>query len=109
MRKGEVILLPEKFYNFCPNCGKKLPKLNIDKLNFCSFCGRKLNKSKTRKSCTICHERVITGPTKAIKCSFCGSMYHSTCVSSWLLKYNACPMCQNVFIFPNKTVSIKKY
>ena len=96
--------MTEKFYNFCPYCGKKLPKLNIEKLNFCSLCGKKLYKSKIRKLCTICHEKIKSEPTNVIKCSFCGSMYHLTCVSSWLLKYNACPMCQNVFLIPNKVL-----
>lgn len=98
--------MPEKFYNFCPHCGKKLPRLNIDKLNFCSFCGRKvkLNNSKIRKSCTICHEKIKSEPTNEIKCSFCESMYHLTCVSSWLLKFNACPMCQNIFLIPNEAI-----
>lgn len=98
--------MPEKIYIYCPHCGKKLPKLTVEKLNYCSFCGSKLklNKSEVRKSCTICHEKIKSDLTNVIKCSFCGSMYHSTCVSSWLLKYNACPMCQNIFLIPNKAI-----
>ncbi|MFX1554074.1 MAG: RING finger domain-containing protein, partial [Promethearchaeota archaeon] len=58
--------------------------------------------------CIICHKMVDPNRHEIISCSYCGSMYHSTCVSSWLLKYNACPMCQNVFVFPHKTMPIEK-
>ena len=98
----------EKKYNFCPHCGRKLPRLNADKINYCSFCGAKLKNQKPKVTCTVCHEHIYQEKSKGIKCSFCGSEYHPTCVSSWLLKYNACPMCQNVFTFPNKNLHVIK-
>ncbi len=95
-----------KAFNYCPHCGKKLPKTNGSKANFCCYCGRKLRnenkKTYTRIQCTICHKYISNEYINTIKCSYCGSQYHSSCVTSWLLKYNACPMCQNVFIFPDK-------
>ena len=107
-----MLPLSEKNYNYCPNCGRKLPKSNNNKLNYCQFCGKKLKTSKeilNRKvQCTICHKMVDPYRHKTIGCSYCGSLYHSTCVSPWLLKYNACPMCQNVFLFPSKIIPIKK-
>lgn len=106
-------ILSERIYNFCPKCGKKISKINVDKTNFCCFCGKKLKDKKTKLirnvQCTICHKIVDLNRHKTIKCSYCGSIFHTTCVSSWLLKYNACPMCQNVFIFPNKTTPLVKY
>ena len=105
--------MPERKLNFCPYCGKRLPKSNKEKMNFCCYCGKKLKQYKEkftkRVQCTICHE--ITDPSKhlTIKCSYCGSIYHSTCVSTWLQKYNACPMCQNIFLFPNKVLPLRKH
>ena len=101
----------ERNYNYCPWCGKRLiPKPNKNMINYCCFCGKKL-RNNTEKlmrevKCTICHKNVFPRRHKSIKCSYCGSIYHATCVSSWLLKYNACPMCQNVFLFPNKVLPI---
>ncbi|MFX1419931.1 MAG: hypothetical protein ACFE9N_13515 [Promethearchaeota archaeon] len=104
--------MSENNYNFCPYCGKKIPKSNKDKVNFCCFCGKKLKNFHVnlmhKIHCTICHNIINPNIHEIITCSYCGSMYHSTCVSSWLFKYNACPLCQNVFIFPNKTLALKK-
>ena len=100
--------MPDRTFNYCPHCGKKLPKTNDFKANFCSFCGYKLrNKSEyshPNVQCTICHNYISHEHKNSIKCSYCGSQFHSNCVSSWLLKYNACPMCQNVFTFPNRSL-----
>ncbi|MFX0000817.1 MAG: hypothetical protein ACFE9Q_14185 [Candidatus Hodarchaeota archaeon] len=105
--------MSEKIINFCPYCGKRLPKYSKITTNFCCFCGRNLKNKKERLThevqCTICHKIVDLNRHKTIKCSFCESVYHSSCVSSWLLKYNACPMCQNVFIIPNMTIPLRKY
>ncbi|MFW9878268.1 MAG: RING finger domain-containing protein [Candidatus Thorarchaeota archaeon] len=102
--------MSEKNFNFCPYCGRKLPQSN--KVNYCCFCGENLKKSRlnlVRKiHCTICHEIINPNLYEAIVCPYCGSIYHSTCVSSWLFKYNACPLCQNVFIFPNKALTLNK-
>ncbi|MFX0142229.1 MAG: RING finger domain-containing protein [Candidatus Hodarchaeota archaeon] len=104
--------MSERNYNFCPYCGKKLPQFIRYETNFCGFCGRRLKKNKEnlikKVQCIICHKPVDPNRHNTIKCSYCGSMYHSICVSSWLLKYNACPMCQNVFLFPNKIIPISK-
>ncbi|MFX1346789.1 MAG: RING finger domain-containing protein [Promethearchaeota archaeon] len=92
-------------YNFCPYCGKKIQGLNKSTLNFCCYCGTKLkinNRSRTpRVKCTICHEYINLKNSDIIKCSYCDSQYHSTCITSWLMKYNSCPMCLNVFLMPN--------
>ncbi|MFX1451684.1 MAG: hypothetical protein ACFFCM_12615 [Promethearchaeota archaeon] len=99
-------------YNFCPYCGKKLPKSNIGKPNYCCYCGKKLSnkkdKSITKAHCTICHRIVDLHKHRIIRCSFCESLYHESCVTSWLEKYNACPMCQNVYLFPQKTLILQK-
>ena len=92
--------MPKKKFNFCPLCGNKLPRLHVNKANFCCYCGNKLERKRLIKACIVCHKQIINEKSIIIKCSFCGSISHSSCVSSWLLKYNACPMCQNVFLFP---------
>ncbi len=96
-------------FNYCPNCGKRIQKSNSKKVNFCCYCGHKL-KIKDRTSqkniqCTICHEFMGYRSTRIIKCSFCGSKYHDSCVYDWLARHNACPMCQNVFLNPNLVLS----
>lgn len=87
---------------YCPYCGKKFEKYGM---NFCTYCGKNLKRfrgSSTKKvSCTICHELVSLRENENIKCSYCGSQYHRNCITSWLLKYNSCPMCLNVFLKPN--------
>ena len=98
-------------FNYCPNCGKKIQKSNSRKINFCCYCGRELKTKKVnlhdRIQCTVCHEFIWQGRSRTIKCSFCGSQYHYSCVSSWLTKYNSCPMCQNVFLNPTLIFSEK--
>ncbi|MFX1313874.1 MAG: RING finger domain-containing protein [Promethearchaeota archaeon] len=100
--------MSEKAYNYCPYCGIKLLKKYSSKANFCYHCGKKLRNVNKRiypkVQCTICHKYISHEHLNTIKCSYCGSQYHESCVSSWLLKYNTCPMCQNVFIFPNNQV-----
>ncbi|MHA2008371.1 MAG: RING finger domain-containing protein [Promethearchaeota archaeon] len=90
--------------NYCPYCGKRIQGLNITHLNYCCFCGTKLKRNKElqklKVQCTICHEHISPKINNIIKCSYCGSQYHSTCITSWLLKYNSCPMCLNVFLMP---------
>ena len=100
--------LSETKLNYCPYCGKKIRGLNISQLNYCCFCGTKLKKNKVlpkpKVQCTICHEYISPKRNNTIKCSYCGSQYHNLCITSWLLKYNSCPMCLNVFLMP-KTFS----
>ena len=95
-------------FNYCPYCGKKIQGLNISQLNYCCFCGIKLRKnyksSKMKTQCTICHEYIGQKKNNTIKCSYCDSQYHPACITSWLLKYNSCPMCLNVFLMP-KSIS----
>ncbi len=104
--------MTNKTINFCPYCGKRIRFYIKDKLNYCCFCGKKLKVEKhkiiSQVQCTICHIKIDPDKDKTIKCSFCGSTYHYRCVYSWLQNYNACPMCQNVFLFPNKSISIVK-
>ena len=104
--------LTEKSINFCPYCGKKIPKSYNYKTFYCCFCGKKFryNEEDVAKKvqCIICHRIVDPNRHKNIRCPYCGSMYHLTCVSSWLLRYNACPMCQNAFLYPNKIIPIRK-
>ena len=102
-------LLPERIYNYCPNCGIKLIKSVKFKTNFCCHCGHKLKTEDTlsQKStqCTICHEIIGYGKTQIIKCSYCDSKFHFSCVHDWLARHNACPMCQNVFLNPKSILS----
>ncbi|MCJ7651516.1 MAG: hypothetical protein MUP85_23155 [Candidatus Lokiarchaeota archaeon] len=97
--------------NYCPYCGKKLNPANRKQPNFCSFCGHQLKKTMIFKDykvqCTICHNFIMMGTDKTIKCSFCGSGYHYSCVSSWLIEHNSCPMCQNVFLNPTLIANYK--
>ncbi|MHA1460187.1 MAG: RING finger domain-containing protein [Promethearchaeota archaeon] len=101
--------MPERVFNYCPNCGSKILKSVKFNTNFCCYCGHRL-KRKDRKTqeniqCTICHEFIWHRSTQIIRCSFCGSKYHYSCVYDWLARYNACPMCQNVFVNPNLILS----
>ncbi|MHA2390427.1 MAG: RING finger domain-containing protein [Promethearchaeota archaeon] len=94
--------------NYCPYCGKKIQADNVSKINYCCFCGSKLKKEgkspRSTVQCTICHKYIGLKRENTIKCSYCGSKYHSTCISSWLLKYNSCPMCLNEFLMPKSMV-----
>ena len=103
--------MSDTYFNYCPNCGKKIQKSTSRKVNFCCYCGRELKKKKVylhdKIQCTVCHEFIWHGRNRIIKCSFCGSQYHHSCVSSWLTKYNSCPMCQNVFLNPTLIFSEK--
>jgi len=96
--------MPERVLNYCPNCGLKLLKSVNFKTNFCCYCGHKLkikdNPSQENIQCTICHEFIRHRSPQIVKCSFCGSKYHYSCVYDWLVSHNACPMCQNVFLNP---------
>ncbi|MFX1487659.1 MAG: RING finger domain-containing protein [Promethearchaeota archaeon] len=89
---------------FCPSCGKRLQGMNESQMNYCIFCGTKLrNNNKTLKltsQCAICHEYVSLKKSDSLKCPFCGSEFHSTCINSWLLKYNSCPRCMTEFLMP---------
>ena len=95
-------------FRYCPYCGKQLQGLKVVQLNYCRFCGAKLKKhnksSKLRVQCTICHDPINPERSSSIQCSFCDSQYHTTCITSWLLKYNSCPMCLNVYIMPKQSV-----
>ncbi|MHA1471944.1 MAG: RING finger domain-containing protein, partial [Promethearchaeota archaeon] len=106
------VVLPEREFNYCPNCGSKLVKSDKFKTNFCCKCGHKLkNQEQTSREdiqCTVCHESIWHRSTRVVKCSFCGSKYHYSCVHDWLVRHNACPMCQNVFLRPNLTLSRKR-
>ena len=62
---------------------------------------KKSNEFDELMYCTICHKDISLKRSTIIKCSYCDSQYHSTCITSWLLKYNSCPMCLNVFLIPN--------
>ncbi|MHA1192911.1 MAG: RING finger domain-containing protein [Promethearchaeota archaeon] len=90
--------------NYCPYCGKKLRTSTEYQTNFCNYCGHKLKKTipymEKKVQCTICHDFIWLRRSKTIKCSFCGSEYHYSCVASWLMVHNSCPMCQNVFLNP---------
>jgi hypothetical protein len=96
--------------NFCPSCGKKIKRMNASQLNFCCFCGAKLRRDnkplKLTSQCPICHEYVSLKKNTSIECSFCGSKYHSPCITAWLAKYNSCPLCLNMFLMP-KIMSVE--
>lgn len=91
-------------YNYCIYCGNKLPDYNKNQANYCCYCGKQIRIEEIKPSnkgiqCTICHN-YIHNKNRVITCSFCGSKYHEYCVSAWMIKYNACPLCQNVFLNP---------
>jgi hypothetical protein len=92
-------------YKYCPYCGRKFPIFMSSEKKFCCFCGKQLKKleksQKKRVQCTICHKEINHDRNQIIVCSFCGSIYHSSCIFPWLVKFNSCPMCQNVFLNPN--------
>ena len=88
---------------FCPSCGKKLQGMKESQLNYCIYCGNKLRNKKPLKltsQCVICHEYVSLKKRDSLQCPFCGSEYHSKCITSWLLKYNSCPRCMTEFLMP---------
>jgi len=94
-------MVPSKM-NYCPYCGKCFEKHNI---NFCTYCGKNLRRFNSspikRVSCTICHEPLSSWEKEKIRCTYCESQFHRKCITSWLLEYNSCPMCLNVFLHPN--------
>ena len=100
----ELKNISRKTINYCPECGSKLRDPN-GKSNFCPFCGSNLkvhlNNELKPIDCAVCHQKVINGQN-SIKCSFCGTIFHYNCVSNWLLQHNACPLCQNRFVIPEK-------
>ncbi len=89
--------------NYCPYCGVRLRSLVDSEPNFCPMCGVRLIKrikyGLNRIQCAICHEYVEINAKKII-CSFCGSTFHVSCVHRWILQYNSCPLCQNIYIIP---------
>ena len=93
--------------NYCPDCGTKLGKLSNEP-NFSPFCGCNLNSRKSVElkpfNCAVCHQKVDKSQN-SIKCAFCGSIFHFNCVSNWLSQHNACPLCQNRFVIPEKSQS----
>ena len=54
-----------------------------------------------KKQCIVCHKITEPENNKIITCPFCDSLSHLECISNWLLTYNACPRCQNKFLYPN--------
>jgi hypothetical protein len=97
--------MEERIYNYCPYCGVKILKSHNHQINYCPNCGQKLKLEKYDKhdkvQCVVCHRYIWSGRFDTIECSFCGSKYHTKCVFSWLIKYNSCPLCQNVFLKPS--------
>ena len=53
-----------------------------------------------KKQCIVCYKIADERSDNVIRCFYCGSLSHSECVSEWLVKYNACPLCQNRFVVP---------
>jgi hypothetical protein len=96
--------------NYCPYCGSKVIGFKA-KINFCPFCGSNLearqNKGKKKPTqCGVCHQHLKSNQN-LITCSFCGIKFHSKCVTNWLLQYNACPLCQNSFIIPERVLKTR--
>ena len=89
--------------NYCPYCGDKLKHFANLEPNYCPMCGVRLIKrnkyNSNRIQCVICHEYVEFNAKKVI-CPYCGSTFHESCVRRWILKYNSCPLCQNIYIIP---------
>lgn len=100
---GCGIKLPGKIRNYCTSCGTRLVKQ--EKIN----CGANLVKKRGNQrpigKCTICHKTVYS-KDNIVKCAFCDSKYHYSCVASWISKHNACPMCFNVYLTPEVEVLI---
>ena len=94
-----------KEIKYCFNCGVKLPKILT---NHCTNCGVKLIEEKEINlkpvdMCTVCH-KPIYNKNQSIICPYCDCKYHYSCVASWISKYNACPMCFNVYVSPKLNV-----
>ncbi|KAF6167311.1 hypothetical protein GIB67_043172 [Kingdonia uniflora] len=49
--------------------------------------------------CSICIEKFKNSGNVA-KQMPCGHLYHSTCISSWLSRYNTCPLCRSIVHLP---------
>ena len=100
--------MQERSYNYCPYCGIKILRSKGCQVNYCRNCGKKLNKGEvnivSRVQCPICRQYVWQGRLDTIECSFCGSKYHSKCVTNWLTRYNSCPLCQNVYLKPRENI-----
>ncbi|MHA2184015.1 MAG: RING finger domain-containing protein [Promethearchaeota archaeon] len=57
----------------------------------------------------MCHEYIGLNNNNTIRCPFCGSQYHSKCITSWLQKHNTCPLCLNIYIIPETVAtSVRK-
>ena len=97
-------------FRFCPYCGRRFSKPNTVHINFCPSCGKSLSKfyfsSLKKISCVICHENINSQENRNIKCPYCGSQFHRSCITNWLLDYNCCPLCLNTFLMP-KTITIE--
>lgn len=100
-------IISHKIINYCPDCGTKLGNLGNEP-NYCPFCGSNLKSRKKNElkpiDCAVCHQKVDESQN-SIKCAFCGTIFHYNCVSNWLLQHNACPLCQNRFVIPEKSQS----
>ena len=93
--------------NYCPYCGFNLKKYKEP--NYCSHCGKKLKRFSSyglkRVKCGICHKYVESYDNR-ISCSYCESIFHKSCVYRWILQYNACPLCQNIYLIPKLNRSL---
>ncbi|TFF88621.1 MAG: hypothetical protein EU548_08615 [Promethearchaeota archaeon] len=88
--------------NFCPYCGVSFSKYKSIRLNYCPKCGEKLtalSSIQDQVQCGICHQYIVFERNR-ISCSYCGNHFHYSCVGRWLMEHNACPICQNVYVFP---------
>ena len=105
--------MQERSYNYCPHCGIKILRNQGYQINYCRNCGKKLNMGEftkvNRVQCPICRQYVWQGRSDTIECSFCGSKYHSKCVTNWLTRYNSCPLCQNVYLKPKENIIKLQY
>ncbi|KAF6160060.1 hypothetical protein GIB67_032897, partial [Kingdonia uniflora] len=50
-------------------------------------------------TCSICIEE-FKNSGKDAKQMPCGHVYHSTCISPWLSRYNTCPICRSLVPLP---------
>ncbi|TFF88617.1 MAG: hypothetical protein EU550_00985 [Promethearchaeota archaeon] len=89
--------------NYCSKCGVKFSDFVNYVPNFCPNCGfqvvTKHTISNSNLKCLICHKHILKHQ-KVIICSYCSSVFHYSCSAVWFNRHNACPLCQNVFLYP---------
>jgi hypothetical protein len=96
-------MVNKKKIKFCSKCGIKFSNFVDFIPNFCPNCGIEVfrieNNSPGVNKCLICHKPILSHQ-RTIECSYCSGSFHYSCSAAWFNRHNACPFCQNVFLYP---------